>query len=223
MTKEFYRMKEVVVLIHGFTAHSVTMHFIKRDLERAGYSVLPLSYLTLFSKTKINDIGKKFSRLLNSKYDANTQIHFVGHSLGGVIIRSIISFSKIYQVGNVVTIGSPHNGALAADWTLKYLHFLTYIMGDIIRELVSGSETINRLPFPVHHGVIVGTLNRKPLNPFAYMTSDISDGLVELDSSTADTGCDVFISNTDHVTQLWDREVRRQIINYVRYGAFTHD
>jgi hypothetical protein len=49
---------------------------------------------------------------------------------------------------------------------------------------------------------------------------DFSDGLVELESSCQDLKASLYISNTDHVTQMWNKHVREQIVHFIKYSEF---
>lgn len=78
-------------------------------------------YLDYNTGRRISRNGRKFSKLLQSLVDDNpniSQIDIVGHSMGGLVARSALFYGKqdrldwMKRVGNLITLGSPHHGAL---------------------------------------------------------------------------------------------------------------
>lgn len=81
-------------------------------------TVLLLDYNT---GRRISRSGRKFSQLLKDLVDNNpniSQIDLVGHSMGGLVARSALFYGQqerldwIKRVGNLITLGSPHHGAV---------------------------------------------------------------------------------------------------------------
>ena len=77
-------------------------------------------YLNYNTGRRISSNGRSFSKLLQNLVDDNpdiAQIDLVGHSMGGLVARSALFYGKeqgyhwVQRVGNLVTLGSPHNGA----------------------------------------------------------------------------------------------------------------
>lgn len=80
-------------------------------------TVLYLNYNT-GQRISINgrDLSKTLQDLVNNNPDI-TQIDLIGHSMGGLVARSSLFYAKeqgfswIKRVGNLMTLGSPHQGA----------------------------------------------------------------------------------------------------------------
>lgn len=78
-------------------------------------------YLDYNTGRRISRSGQKFSKLLQNLVDNNpniSQIDLVGHSMGGLVARSALFYAEqehldwIIRVGNLITLGSPHHGAV---------------------------------------------------------------------------------------------------------------
>ena len=78
-------------------------------------------YLDYNTGRRISRSGRQFSQLLQNLVDDNpniSQIDLVGHSMGGLVSRSALFYAEqehldwIMRVGNLITLGSPHHGAV---------------------------------------------------------------------------------------------------------------
>lgn len=78
-------------------------------------------YLDYNTGRRISRNGRQFSKLLQELVDDNpniSQIDLVGHSMGGLMARSALFYGKqdsldwMKRVGNLITLGSPHHGAV---------------------------------------------------------------------------------------------------------------
>lgn len=114
----------IVVLCHGLCMSYLSWHptdnnGLGRKIERDILGATAL-YLDYNSGQRISINGRDLSYLLKDILDHNpniTQIDLIGHSMGGLVARSALFYGKaqgfdwINQVGNLMTLGSPHHGA----------------------------------------------------------------------------------------------------------------
>ena len=101
--------REAVVLVHGLWVNGMDMSLLRyRLLEH--YDAFQFSYNTVRKSPAEN------AAMLND-YAATLDypvIHFVGHSLGGLVIRHLFHAFPKQVPGRVVTLGSPHNQSHSA-------------------------------------------------------------------------------------------------------------
>ena len=108
---------ELVVLSHGLGRSDNAMWRLENKLEEAGFDVCSIDYDT---------IGESVEHVLdeaNSEIDncikPATKLHFVGHSLGGLVIKNYLAshpnFATDYNLGEVVMVGTPNKGSEVAD------------------------------------------------------------------------------------------------------------
>ncbi|CAG9296371.1 esterase/lipase family protein [Celerinatantimonas diazotrophica] len=96
-----------VVLVHGLFMPSVMMLFLYCQLKRQGFVVTLFSYPTRDFEQGV--------RKLNREVGQGGQVYFVGHSLGGLLIRRYFEkYRPHFDDTCIVTIGSPHNGSRVA-------------------------------------------------------------------------------------------------------------
>ncbi len=116
--------KEVIILVHGVWMKGPELFYLHYKLWRQGYKVYQFHYSSLF-KTPEENAAKLFQFI--SKIDASV-IHFVTHSLGGIVIKYLFHNQEIKQTGKVVMIGSPVNGSAVAIYLNQKKH-LKYLLG----------------------------------------------------------------------------------------------
>ena len=119
--------KEVIILIHGVWMKGPELFYLHYKLWRQGYKVYQFHYSSLF-KTPEENAAKLFQFI--SKIDASV-IHFVTHSLGGILVKHLFHNQEIKQAGKVVMIGPPLNGSAVAIY-LNQKKYLKYLLGKSI-------------------------------------------------------------------------------------------
>ncbi len=114
----------IIILCHGLCMSHLSWNIPEHDsLGETLIRSQPTStilYLNYNTGRRISSNGRSFSKLLQSLVDNNpdiAQIDLVGHSMGGLVSRSALFYGKeqgyhwVQRVGNLITLGSPHNGA----------------------------------------------------------------------------------------------------------------
>jgi pimeloyl-ACP methyl ester carboxylesterase len=102
--------KEAVVLVHGLWVNGFDMSLLRQRLRKAGYTTHQFSYNSVTCQAEEN--AEKLGSFVQ-EIDTNT-IHFVGHSLGGIVIRHLFHQHPEQKPGRVVTLGTPHQQSQAA-------------------------------------------------------------------------------------------------------------
>jgi pimeloyl-ACP methyl ester carboxylesterase len=207
--------KEIVVLIHGYARSNASMWLLNLRLQRAGYHVKPVGYSSLnqspgqiidYISRQIDDCCRK----------TENPVHFVGHSLGGLLIRAYLSKNNIKQLGRVVMIGTPNQGTEVADYLQN--KWWGVIAGPTALALGTGKNSFpNTLPEPDYPvGVIAGVS--------ASANDDIlpglDDGLVPVESTRLSGMQDFVIVYSGHSMMRYNDEVAAQTIEFLKTGTF---
>ncbi len=135
----------IIILCHGLCLSYLSWHPEEEDslgdaISRSQPDATVL-YLDYNTGRRISRSGRKFSKLLQSLVDNNpdiSQIDIVGHSMGGLVARSALYYAKqdrldwVKRVGNLITLGSPHHGAL--------LERIGFMVQDIISKVPFASS-----------------------------------------------------------------------------------
>lgn len=215
-TKNAEQAGETIVLIHGLGRSNVSMWMMDHRLEKAGYEVVRVGYNSLTQTPE--EILQQVSDQINDCCARLQQpVHFVGHSLGGLMIRAYLVENQVAHLGRVVLIGTPNTGTPVVDlfqdkWWMKLAGPTAMALGT---QATSFPNSLPKPDYPV--GVIAGIVERGP------MTKKIpgdDDGLVPVESTRVEGMRDFVVIDTNHTMMRYDDEVLRQTIAFLRNGAF---
>ena len=102
-------MRGEVVLVGGLWMPTVALALLGTRLSRMGYAVRSFDYDT---RAAPEGNVERLARFARQAYDGRPA-HFVGHSLGGVLIFDMLSRHPEVAAGRVVLLGSPVRGCQA--------------------------------------------------------------------------------------------------------------
>lgn len=209
--------KNLVFVLHGLFMHRAVMKKVCLALQGAGFIVENIDYKT----TNIN-LDNLFD-LINSKIKEHKAkyVHFVGHSLGGLMIRHFLLNNQIKNQGKVVTLGTPHKTAAIA----KRVHELN--LGIFIGNSGSHGLVDETLPETWKHHQKLGTISgTQSVGLLRILDSENAkkypnDGTVYLEESKLEGQTDTIDIHVAHSVMITSDEVIRQTINFLKFGRFT--
>ena len=210
---------EDVVLLHGLGRSGRVMRPLARELERAGYRVHNLDYPS--TSATPDELVEHLHREISACCAWSGRVHFVTHSLGGVLVRAYLSAHPMPQIGRVVMLAPPNHGSeyvdVAGDWRL-----FRVVLGPTAVQLGTAATSLpNRLPradFEV--GVIAGTGSINPLGE-ALIPGE-SDGTVSVVSTHLAGMRDFVVLPVSHTFIMRNVEAIRQTLEFLRDGRFAH-
>ena len=178
-------------LLHGLLMPAASMIPLERGLQQAGFATKRVSYPTRARPWRLS------VELLRREAEecASDRIHFVGHSMGGLIVTALLNDSPMISSGSVVTIGTPFNGSSVARNMLKYPPG-RWLLGGAESLLASGLQPRWSDSRALH--VIAGTSGiGLPRMLFGGETGAVHDGVVSVDECTLErvASMDTFSSN----------------------------
>ncbi len=143
--------QETVVLIHGLYLRGFCMALLARRLQQSGYHTVLFSYPSLQNPVPANALALA----ARVKTLTTPVVHFVAHSLGGLIVRHLVARETTLPPGRVVTLSTPHQGSQVARQL--YAGRLRFILGHSIEQGLLGDVP----PWPAGRelGSLAGTLN----------------------------------------------------------------
>lgn len=219
--------RDPVLVLHGLGRRAASMAPLARSLDRAGFAPALLPYpSTRHAVGELLDrvVGPAVDRLLAG---GAPRVHFVTHSLGGVLVRA--EAARRHDAGTALPMGSravflapPFAGSEAAD-RLREFRAVRAALGPVIGELGTDDASVPRALGPIRGieaGAIAGTRRLVPFN--AYFPGP-NDGLVSVESATADGGlADVLVVPATHALVMRHPVVVRQTIRFLVRGTFDH-
>jgi hypothetical protein len=208
--------REMVVLLHGLGRSNTAMWLLARRLENAGFLVERVGYSSLRQSPE-EIIAEVSSQIRGCCADHAPRLHFVGHSLGGLVIRAYLQDNPVAHLGRVVLIGTPNQGTPLVDRFQD--HCLFALLGPTTGSLGTDGESLpHRLTTPHYPvGVIAGVVDR-PLNDSLLPGPD--DGLVPVESTKLEGMSDFVVVESGHSALRYDEEVANQVIAFLRRGKF---
>lgn len=211
---------EHVILLHGMCRTSRSMARLERALCDCGYTVHNVDYPS--RSACVAELSQQVISRALAECDRRgaTRIHFVTHSLGGILVRSYLSRHDLPKLGRVVMMGPPNQGSEVVDrigsWRLFGL-----INGPSGRELGTGPDSVpNRLgPARFSVGVIAGNRSINWINSAFIAGPD--DGKVSIKRTCLAGMADHVVVPTSHPFMMKNTQVIRQAITFLQWGKFT--
>jgi pimeloyl-ACP methyl ester carboxylesterase len=208
--------KEVVVLLHGLARSNMAMWLLKQRLEEADLYVKTIDYASLNQTPEqiVQNISQQINECCRS---VNNRVHFVGHSLGGLLIRAYLVENKLDNLGSVVLIGTPNQGSEIADYANR--KWWGKFAGPAALSLGTKKESFpNTLPEPDYPvGIIAGVSS----SDNEEIIPGLDDGLVSVESTKLENMQDFIAVPSGHSMMRYNKEVARQTIHFLKHGQFT--
>ncbi|VAW69981.1 hypothetical protein MNBD_GAMMA09-1708 [hydrothermal vent metagenome] len=205
-------MKEAVILIHGIWMNGSEMFRLRQRLTDAGYECHLFRYHSLKCSPEENaEQLNKFTHLLEAKV-----VHFVCHSLGGLVLLHLFDKHIVEKKGRVVFLGVAVNGSQVARRLYSTL-MTRWTMGKSIEHGLLGDRPVWAKwrdlgvisgNFPLGVGLVVGG----PALPH--------DGTVSVEETYLDGATDYITMTVNHFGLLYSEEVAMQVITFLRAGKF---
>jgi triacylglycerol lipase len=213
---------EYVILLHGIGRSPRSLSRLESGLSDEGYRVVNLDYPS--TKFPIEYLAEEVLHPLVERLDRESPalLHFVTHSMGGIVVRYYLQHHDLPNVGRVVMLSPPNGGSELADILNRSIIFKR-LMAPAGRQLGTAKDSLpQRLgaaEFEV--GVIAGNKSYNPINSLILDGPD--DGTVTVDSTKLPGMSDFIVLGYSHRSIIRSKEVVGQVIHFLRFGAFRHD
>ena len=215
-----YATRDGVVLLHGISRTALSFRKMQLALERAGFATLNLDYA---SRSKaLEALAEDIHPAVQPFADRmDRPIHFVCHSMGGLLARIYIARHRPQRLGRVVMLGTPNRGSEIAD-RLKNFGPYRAFFGPAGQQLgTRRDEAINALLPPPDYpvGVIAG--NRSIDLLAGSMLLKPHDGRVSVANTKLEGMADHVVVRTSHPFLVRNGEAIAQTIAFLKDGKFS--
>jgi len=210
---------DTVVMMHGLARSSRAMNKMARALAREGYDVINVDYPSTTATVEV--LTKQiFDTLEPEIRDADT-VHFVTHSMGGIILRQYLHDHELRNLGRVVMLAPPSRGSEVTD-KLGRLPLFRWINGPAGNQLGTGTNSLPlRLDVPACElGIIAGDRSINPI--LSMLIPGPDDGKVALERVKPASYTDYLQLHVTHACMVWNPRVIAQTGHFLATGKFNH-
>ncbi|MET3970011.1 MULTISPECIES: esterase/lipase family protein [Bradyrhizobium] len=209
-----------VVLLHGIGVGAWTLKRLDRALQRHGFATLNLDYPS--RKKPLEELAEDIHAPVAAfAKQCDGAIHFVAHSMGGLLARVYIARYRPVRLGRVVMLGTPNGGSEVAD-LLKDLSLYRAVFGPAGSQLSTAQPPVlAALPPPDYAiGVIAGCRTIAPIAS-AFVLPRPNDGRVSVASAKLADMADHIVVKASHTGLPRNAVAIEQTIAFLHDGRFN--
>jgi len=209
-------VKEVVVLVHGLWMRGWVMRLLGLRLRLCGFHVAVFSYPSL--RCSLSQSALRLSHFAAGI--AAARVHFVGHSLGGLVVLQMLAEYPQPRAGRVVLMGTPYRASHVArklsrtapgEWLVGrgMAQWLDQKPPECATQqceagVISGCRSLGS-------GKLLGGLPRP------------NDGVVAVEETLVPGARDQIMLKVSHSGMLLSARVARQVCAFLREGYFLRE
>lgn len=210
---------ECVVLLHGLTRTKKSMQKLEEVLSEYGYRVFNINYPSRkYTIEKLSSMVIQEALSLSSPHNPQ-KIHFITHSLGGILVRYYLSKKSIAKLGRVVMLSPPNQGSEVVD-KLKNMPGFKALNGPAGIQLGTDKNSIPLSLGKVDYEVGIITGNRSINLVLSLLIPGDDDGKVSIKNAKLAGMSDFLVLPYCHPFIMNSKEVIDQSIYFLQNGCF---
>jgi pimeloyl-ACP methyl ester carboxylesterase len=210
---------DYVVVLHGIARSNKHMKTLAKFLAQDGFDVINLSYPS--TSYKIEELTDLINSEISSRVKKDKTIHFIGYSMGGLMVRALIHKYKYKNLGKVVQLAPPNQGSEVADFVKNFWPYKK-IFGPAGQQLVTDKTAVKHLFGEVNYdlGIIAGNLSIDPFS--SAIIPGENDGKVAVERTKLEGMKDHIVVSASHTFFPSNKEVLKQTLYFIKNGKFNH-
>lgn len=214
--------EEVVILLHGLARTSASMETMEAALSDEGYTVHNLDYPSRHQPIKT--LATHIRTQIDAVTDSDDTLHFVTHSMGGILVRTMQKDAAFENLGRVVMLSPPNQGSELVDTLGEHWAFdwaFDWINGPAGNQL--GTDTngfiaqLGPVDFPLC--VITGDLSINGINSCIIPGDD--DGKVSIKSAKVEGMAAYKVIHATHPYIMKNKQAIELTIQFLKTGELS--
>lgn len=211
---------DCVVLLHGLARTANSMEKMELGLNKAGFETANIAYPS--RKKTVEQLASiavpQGLDVCRSKPDTE-RIHFVTHSLGGILVRQYLDEHDVDDLGRVVMLGPPNQGSEAVEG-LGGVPGFDWLNGPAGRQLGKGVDSVPLQlgPADFELGIIAGNRTIDPITSSVLENPD--DGRVSVADTRLEGMDDFIVVEHSHAFIMRKRKPIELTVRFLKTGSF---
>jgi pimeloyl-ACP methyl ester carboxylesterase len=216
--EENMKEPQCVVLLHGLARTAHAMKKMEIALEKTGYTVVNQGYPS--TKHPIQTLAAETLPAALAQCPDEGSIHFVTHSMGGILLRQYLSQHNIPRLGRTVMLGPPNQGSEVVDRLGAWAPF-QWFNGPAGSQMGTGPNSIPNQLGPVNFpvGIIAGNQTINFL--LSTQLPGPNDGKVTVERTKVEGMQDHLVLPVTHPFMMRNGGVIEQVKVFLATGAFN--
>ncbi len=200
-------MREKVLMLHGMGRTRFSMFRAARRLEALGWKTRLVGYPSL-----TRPIERLAEHVAGQIEGETGRLHFVTHSLGGLVLRRLLHDRRPADLGRAVMLAPPNRGSRLAR---RFSGFGRVVPA--MRQLALPETELERLLGPIDFELLV-VAGTRAVGPLRWLARTASDGVVAVDETFAGGHQDPFVVARGHTFIMDSPEVLEKVDRFLRTG-----
>ncbi len=207
-------MSETIIFIHGLWMNGIDMSLLRYRFKKSGYNTFQFSYES--TKNTPLENAHKLSEFIN--VIKSEKIHFVCHSMGGLVLRHYLNLNSVQKFGNTVMLGTPNRTSVIAQ-TLAEWSLGRKLLGKSLDNGLIGSppkwNSRSKLGiiagyFPLASGLLLPIIKGP------------NDGTVSVEETRLSGSLDHITLRLPHLGLLFSKDAFLETKHFIEHSCFMH-
>jgi pimeloyl-ACP methyl ester carboxylesterase len=213
---------ECVILLHGLARTSNAMTTLESVLSTNGFTVANVDYPSRHKPIEELAPLAISKGLKNCGASQSTKVHFITHSMGGILVRYYLENHRIENLGHVVMLAPPNQGSEIVD-NLSNVPGFALVNGPAGLQLGTGPNSVPSRLGPVNYsvGIIAGSRTFNPI--LSQFLPNPDDGKVSMESTKVSGMQDFVVVDASHPFIMKDKVAIDYAIRFIEKGSFNEN